>query len=164
MLRVSNNLLFRIMFKILSQVVIEGDEGGLFDSFRFDIFNPTKFSAGGIYSLLGYISSLLFTILLIVWIVVIISGAIKIISSEGAEDKLKEGYGNIKNVFVGLTMGLAFFAVLSLIGTFLGFGNVYQWADKLAMCEGKFKYQRESEIEDTGAEVPELTCGTAGWE
>lgn len=152
------------MFKILSQVVIKGDEGGLFESFTFDIFNPSKFSSGGIYSLLGYISSLVFSILLVVWIFVIISGAIKIISSQGAEDKLKEGYTNIKNVFVGLTMGLAFFAVLSLVGMFLGFGNVYQWADKLSMCEGKFKYQAEEDQTDGGLEATELTCGTAGWE
>jgi len=152
------------MHRIFSQVVVGGEENGLFKGFTFDIFNPTKFSAGGLYSLLGYISSLLFTILFIVWIVVIISAAIRIVSSEGAEDKLKEGYNSIKNVFIGLTMGLAFFAILSLIGTFLGFGNVYQWADKLSMCEGEFKYQRESEIEDTGAEVPELECGAAGWE
>ncbi|MBN1916243.1 hypothetical protein JW796_04680 [Candidatus Dojkabacteria bacterium] len=162
------------MNRVSAQVVVPGDEAGLFDDFKFDIFVPANFAEGGIYSLLGYLSSLVFSVLLVVWIVVIIIGVFKIISSQGAEDKIKSGYQEVKNVFIGLTTGLIFFVVLSLIGVFFGFGNVYQWAQNLEMCratstipgvkKNELKFQAKNRLDDDGQTYSDLVClKELGW-
>ncbi len=165
---------FALPSLVAAQVVIEGDPGGLLGDLEIDFFFPANFAVGGIYSLLGYFASLIFSILLVVWIVVIIKGVLQINSSQGDEGGIKSGFQNIKNVFIGLTSGLVFFVVLSLVGVFFGFGNVYQWADKLSMCklgpapistrDQEFKFQAEHRLEDSGLVFADLVCTkTQGW-
>ncbi|HEC65757.1 MAG TPA: hypothetical protein ENI23_10705 [bacterium] len=155
------------------QINITPDEGGFFEEgIRLDLFNP-NFGISGFYSLVGLISMTVFSLLIVVWLVVIGIGAFQIISSQGDEQKIQSGYKNVKNVFVGITIGMLFFIALSLVGTFLGFGNVYQWADKLAICElgessipaqrddiFKFQFEEKTDIPE-GAGIK--CSSTFGW-
>jgi hypothetical protein len=93
----------------------------------------TGIASQGIFATIGYFLEMVFGLLLIIWIGYSIFAAYKIITSNMAKG-LEEGVTIIKNVWVGISIGLGFFIVLSLVGTIIGVGDVTSWHTNLSQC------------------------------
>jgi|GEM_PF-5556627 len=99
-----------------------------------DIFNPTKGWADvGILSMAGLIARFIFMLLMVVWIALIIYAGAIMVKSEGGDD-MKIQMKRIRNIWIGISAGLGFFILVSLIGFFAGVGNVFQWSENLRDC------------------------------
>lgn len=107
---------------------------------------------GGLLATVGFFMSIFFSAMVVIWVALSIYAGIRIISSAGNPEGIEKGTTTIKNIWIGIAMGLGFFALLSLAGAFVGFGNVYEWSTKLAQCGGadsRFYFQMEQqELED----------------
>jgi hypothetical protein len=123
----------------------------------------------GIGAALGWLLSFAFMGLLAIWVTFSIVAAYKITRS-GMEKELEEGMTLIKNVWISATAGLLFFAVISVVGSFIGVGNFTQWNYTLAQCHdasGGFYFMDVAAQEvnglyridpTTGAENPVQCC------
>jgi hypothetical protein len=47
-------------------------------------------------------------------------------------EKLEKGVTLIKNIWMSISMGIAFFLILSALGSFLGFGSIFDWSKNAA--------------------------------
>ncbi len=107
----------------------------------------------GILSAISFFLTIILALMVVAWIGLSIFAGLKIISSAGEPDKIESGTKTIKNIWLGIAIGIGFFAVLSVVGTIAGIGNVFEWYTNLAQCGGgdsKFLFQeRESqEVQD----------------
>lgn len=91
------------------------------------------FKGQGFFSAIGYVLTILLGVLLVIWVGYSIYAGYKIVSSSMAKG-LEEGVNIIKNIWIGITMGLAFFAVISVIGGMLGIGDITRWHTNLSQC------------------------------
>lgn len=133
-----------------------------FSSLGFDINLPefTTIFDKGIASGIGWLLSFAFMGLLAIWIVFSIIAAYKITTS-GMEKAMEEGFTLIKNVWISATVGLAFFAVLSVIGSFIGVGNFTEWNYTLSQCHdntGGFYFMDISAQEQFGITGSNVQC------
>jgi hypothetical protein len=100
---------------------------------KFSLPDFTTIFDKGIASGIGWVLSFAFMGLLAIWITFSIIAAYKI-SRSGMEKELETGMTLIKNVWVSATVGLIFFAVISVIGSFMGVGNITEWNYTLMQC------------------------------
>ena len=91
------------------------------------------FKGQGFFSAIGYVLTILLGVLLVIWVGYSIYAGYKIVTSSMAKG-LEEGVNIIKNIWIGISMGLAFFAVISLIGGMLGIGDITRWHTNLSQC------------------------------
>ncbi|KXK26787.1 MAG: hypothetical protein TR69_WS6001000808 [candidate division WS6 bacterium OLB20] len=125
---------------------------------------------GGVLSVIALFISLLFSVMLVVWVVFSIYAGIKIITSAGNPDGIQGGMTVIKNIWIGIAMFLGFLIVLSLIGVFTGVGDIYSWSSNLAQCGGadsefKFRYielEMQPEIADDERREYAIACCRTG--
>ncbi|HOY46160.1 MAG TPA: hypothetical protein PKU95_00830 [Candidatus Dojkabacteria bacterium] len=106
-----------------------------FDAIGITISLPdfTTIFDKGVASGVGWLLSFAFMGLLAIWITFSLIAAYKITRS-GMEKELETGVTLIKNVWVSATVGLIFFAVISVIGSFIGVGNITEWNYTLMQC------------------------------
>lgn len=122
------------------------------------VFNLPDFTTifdQGIGSAIGWVLSFAFTGLLVIWVVFSIIAAYKITRS-GMEKELEEGMTLIKNVWMSASGGLLFFAVVSIVGAFIGVGSLMEWPYTLAQChdvDGGFYFMDIASLEMNGIEV-----------
>jgi hypothetical protein len=113
----------------------------------------------GIGSLLGFFM----VVMMVIWVVYSIYAGFKINMSQGKEEDVKTGFTLIKNVWISITWGVAFFILLSIIGTFMGVGNVTQWSYNLAQCNGAaggFYFRDRAAAESLGLPADQFWCCT----
>lgn len=91
------------------------------------------FKGQGLLAILGNILTIIMAILFVIWVGYSIYASYKIVTSEMAKG-MEEGINIIKNVWIGISMGLAFFAVISLIGGIVGIGDITRWHTNLSQC------------------------------
>jgi hypothetical protein len=91
------------------------------------------FKGQGVLAAMGYILNIVLAILFVVWIGYSIYAGYKIATSSMAKG-LEEGMAIIKNIWIGISMGIAFFAVISVIGGIVGIGDVTRWHTNLSQC------------------------------
>ena len=92
------------------------------------VFNNGALAALG--ALLGFFLGAM----ILIWIGFSIYGAYKFILSNGDPKGIEGGMTLIKNVWISISVGIIFFIVISVIGTFLGVGDVTKWYYQLAQC------------------------------
>jgi hypothetical protein len=114
---------------LFSSKIIIGGPGGIVLNFP----SIEGIFSGGVLSAIAFFLSMVFTLLIVIWIGYSIYGAYKIIASGGGEE-LQKGMTIIKNIWLSITFGLGFFIVLSAIGTFVGVGSIYDWTKSVAQC------------------------------
>ena len=138
-----------------------------FSKLGINIHFPTPNGGGlfgnGVLAGIGALMSYFLMILVLIWIVYSIYAAFKIITSQGAEKDIETGMTLVKNVWVSITWGLAFFAVLSIIGAFIGIGDVTQWYYSLAQCNGSgggFYFLDRAAADTAGVPTDEFQCCT----
>ncbi len=122
--------------------------------------NFTTIFDNGIAAGVGWLLSFAFMGLLAIWIVFTIIAAYKITTS-GMEKAMEEGFTLIKNTWISATVGLVFFAVLSVIGSFLGVGNFTEWNYTLAQCHdntGGFYFMDIAAQEQMGITGENVQC------
>ena len=87
----------------------------------------------GFFSAMGYVLSIAMGVLLVIWIGYSLYAGYKITTSSMSKG-LEEGVNIIKNIWIGMSMGLAFFAIISLVGGMLGIGDITRWHTNLSQC------------------------------
>jgi hypothetical protein len=111
--------------------------------------NAAGIFGNGVLSAISFLLTLVLAFMVVAWIGLSIFAGLKIISSAGEPEKIESGTKTIKNIWLGIAIGIGFFAVMSVVGTFAGIGNVFEWYVNLAQCGGadsKFLFQeRESQ-------------------
>jgi hypothetical protein len=123
---------------------------------KIDLPEIMLFKGQGILSAMGYILNIILGILLVIWIGYSIYAGYKIVTSSMAKG-LEEGVNMIKNVWIGISMGLAFFAVISVVGGIMGVGDITRWHVNLSQCNngtGGF-YFKDVQEQITLGVVPE---------
>ena len=93
-----------------------------------------------IFSWLGLVGALYTVVIVIFWIFYIIRAAFKALKSEGTPEELAESTKQIKSVFVAVAMSVLFPVLMSIIGLFLGAGNVFQWPKAFQKCPTSSEY------------------------
>ncbi|MFQ5493455.1 MAG: hypothetical protein ACE5DX_04820 [Candidatus Dojkabacteria bacterium] len=116
----------------ITEFLNQVDIGGV----KLDLFNFGGIFSRGLLAAVGFFMSLFFTFLLVVWVGLSIYAALKIVASQGNPESIQGAMTTIRNIWVGIAMGLVFFVVLSFLGSMVGFGNIYQWANNLSQCGG----------------------------
>jgi hypothetical protein len=101
--------------------------------FKVNLPTISGIASNGVFAAIGFFLEWILGFLLIIWIGFSIYAAFKIITSQMAEG-LEEGVKIIKNIWIGISIGLLFMISLSFIGAFVGFGNITEWHHSLAQC------------------------------
>ena len=99
----------------------------------FNVGNTVNFS---IFSWLAFAGSLATVGLVIFWIYLMIRAGIKGLQSEGKPEGIAEAANQVKSVLIGMFITFLFPAILSLAGTFVGVGNIFQWPKMFSYCNG----------------------------
>jgi len=100
-------------------------------TFNTPYLNINNFSLISWLSTLGIIIIVVLTAYWFFLILKIIFDAIK--ASEKAED-LKKVLGRLRRLFISIAIFFLFPLILSLVGIFAGFGNVFQWPEMFSFC------------------------------
>ena len=101
--------------------------------FTFNLPGISGIASNGVFAAIGFFLEWVLGFLILIWIGFSMFAAYKIITSQMAEG-LEEGVKIIKNIWIGISIGLLFFASLSLIGAIMGIGNITEWHHSLAQC------------------------------
>lgn len=169
MLKIKLLTIMILLTSISASMAQEVDvNGNTVDTGLFDFGNFTENT--GLLSILGVVSSLIFSFLLVAWIFIAIFAGIKIISSQGNPEGIQGGTKRIQNMLMGITIGILFFIAVSVLGWFAGVGNIYEWSESFKECECAggadtcyhYRFQAESAYEVAGDEL-ECVEG-AGWQ
>jgi len=87
----------------------------------------------------------LFTVgLVIFWISLLVRAGFKAMQSGGNAEGLTELSKSIRSIFIGITLTIMVPIILSVTGTALGIGNVFQWPKMFTKCNvtsGTVKYE-----------------------
>jgi len=132
-------------------------------SISLNIFNPSKFEGqASFWSLVGWFISLLFPIAFLASIAFIAIGTIKYVSSNGEDAKVQSARKYIKNAVLGFVSTIVFFIGANLILIIFGFGNLFDFAQNVAVCEDKalYEYKRDN---PTYLDSDDCTCTASGW-
>jgi len=100
---------------------------------KIDLPTVMLFKGQGFFSAMGYILTMVLAVIFVIWVGYSIYAGYKIVTSSMAKG-LEEGVGMIKNVWIGISMGLAFFAVISVVGGIMGIGDITRWHINLSQC------------------------------
>lgn len=129
------------IFKLFTQYTIPGSDIFL------DLPTFGGFFEKGFFSAVGMGMFFFLSLIVVVWVALGIYAAFLIISSFGAEDKIKKGWTTIKSVWIGITYMIGFFLVVTIVGVFIGIGSPWNWAENLQQCaaggpaSGRFYFQ-----------------------
>ena len=121
--------------KFLNIIEVPGPSGSP-PLFILDIPSVEGVFERGALSTVSFFISMFFSLVIIVWIVYTLFAVFKIISSQGNPEEVEKSFASIRNIWIGISMGLVFFAVIALLGAIFGFGSVYDWSTRLAQCGG----------------------------
>lgn len=88
----------------------------------------------GILVAIGSLLNYFFVILVLIFVGYSIYAGFKIIKSQGDSKEIETGINLIKNVWISVAWGIVFFIAISVVGAFLGIGDVTQWYYQLAQC------------------------------
>jgi hypothetical protein len=122
---------------------------GLLDPIQVSYF-PIVGGLGGLfvdmdsYSILSWVSffgNLAIVAVIILWIVRILLIGVEVIRNGENEEKLQEGVKRIKALFIGIVMGMVFPIGLSIIGSRVGIGNIFQWPIMFSFCREGSQYE-----------------------
>lgn len=91
---------------------------------------------GGVLSAASFFVSIAFSIMIAVWVGLTMLAAFRIISGQGSQESREKGIKIIRNIWVGITSLVVFFAVISMVGVLIGFGSIYDWSTNLQQCPG----------------------------
>lgn len=172
-------LLVVIICSLFGTVVAQQENGvdvqiGDYD-LNLDLYNPAGgWGNVGILSLLSLIAEFAFSFLVVAWVFVAIFAGLKIIRSQGASDQIEGGTKRLKNMLAGITVGLLFFVAISVLGSYAGIGNIFEWSDSLKECSCEltpenrkcytYKFQAESSVDPTQNPDPLWVCVEGqGW-
>ena len=100
-------------------------------TFNTPYLNINNFSLISWLSTFGIIIIVVLTAYWFFLILKIIFDAIK--ASEKAED-LKKVFDRLRRLFISIAIFFLFPLILSLVGIFAGFGNVFQWPEMFSFC------------------------------
>lgn len=106
--------------------------------------NVGGIATGGVLSVIAFGISMVFTVMVVVWVALSIYAGIRIITSAAEPDGIEAGKKTITNIWIGIAMFLGFLVVLSVVGAFTGIGDIYSWHTNLAQCggtSGQFMFQ-----------------------
>jgi len=87
----------------------------------------------GIFATIAYVLELIFGLMVLIWVGYSIYAGYKIITNSEAKG-IEEGIKIIKNIWIGISIGLLFFVVLSITGSVMGVGDITRWHIGLAQC------------------------------
>jgi hypothetical protein len=116
-------------------------------TFNTPYLNINNFSLISWLSTFGIIIIVVLTAYWFFLILKIIFDAIK--ASEKAED-LKKVFDRLRRLFISIAIFFLFPLVLSLVGIFAGFGNVFQWPEMFSFC--KVEVQDDGSIKSSTEE------------
>lgn len=147
-------------FKITNQLVIPSSD------FEIAVPGSGGLFSGGLLSGLSILVSIFFAILIVIWIALSIYAGINIVRGYADQQLKEKGIQTIRNIWLGITSLVVFIAIISIAGSFIGFGNVFQWSDNLAQCNsapGLYFSEleqglREAEVEGTATQVNVYCC------
>ncbi len=141
-----------------------GDEG-----LTLSILKPSRLmkmeGTASFWSLVAYISSVLWWFVLVAFFFAVGIGAIRWISSQGQEAKLQSAKKWLVNAVVGFSATIAVFLIANFITWLIGIGGVFDLAKNLAVCgegddkEVLFEWKKEHDMMD----ATDCTCNYKGW-
>lgn len=130
-----------------------GDEG-----LTLNILKPSKLmkmeGTASFWSLVAYISSVLWWFVLVVFFFAVGIGAIRWISSQGQEAQLQSAKKWMVNAVTGFTATIVVFLIANFITWLIGIGGVFDLPQNLAVCgEGDnkqvlFEWKKEHDMLD----------------
>jgi hypothetical protein len=101
----------------------------------FPVFDAIDAKYYTILSWLTFAGGLVIGFAIIIWVGRILLAGIEAVRSSGDPDKLKESYDKVKADFMGVGLTLIFPIILTIIGAFLGIGNIFDWPRMFSGCE-----------------------------
>jgi hypothetical protein len=93
--------------------------------------NPQRFS---ILSWLSLAVNVIIIGVILYWIGLVLKGALTIVSSAGAPDKVAAGLQQIQAVLKSIAAMFIFLLIVILFGNFFGIGSVWQWPESFSQC------------------------------
>lgn len=94
---------------------------------------------------ISYIATLLsvgFVLLVALWVFRIVRATVIIINSRGEGKDIEAASKKVLNIFAGIALLFLFFVGLSLLGGFLGVGDLFNWPRAFSRCNnGDFHFQ-----------------------
>lgn len=96
--------------------------------------SPIDLSNFSIFSWVSFFGILLIVLIVVYWVWVIIKIGVLAIQSEGNQEKLQEVAKRFRAIFLSMALFFLFPVALSLIGIFLGIGNIFQWPKMFSFC------------------------------
>ncbi|MFC1780498.1 hypothetical protein ACFLY9_02290 [Patescibacteria group bacterium] len=140
-------------------------EGGL----NLNIMKPLAFwdmeGTASIWSIAAMILNLIWPVLFIAFIVAVLVGVMKWMSSQGDETKLQSARKWIQNAIIGFVATGMIFVGANVATWWLGLGSVFSLSQNLAVCGDDVLYEyKKNTFGDAGADV-ECTCseGAITW-
>lgn len=91
------------------------------------------------FSLLSYFSLIFALVFLgvgMLWVILVIRGALEYLRSEGDEGMIESGMKKIRNVLVSISMLFVFLVAIVFVASFFGIGNFWEWPRSFSLCNG----------------------------
>lgn len=95
------------------------------------------------FSLLSYagvLITLVFVAVLLLWVYLVLRGAVDVIRSQGEEGMIEGGKKRISNVLISISVLFVFLVGITLVGSFFGVGNFWEWPKSFSLCTDSDNY------------------------
>ncbi|MCA9386144.1 hypothetical protein KC717_05850 [Candidatus Dojkabacteria bacterium] len=142
---VSSVVLFSIVNNVLAQVGVGDEDGGR--DVTIEIFGPSMFTnlrTYGVYRFAGYITTYILLVVFVLTILYMLFATVKMMQSQGDQNMFSDNLKKIRELLRGLALTFVFLMLYTGVGLALGFGNVFQWPNKLSQCgDGEFLFRAE---------------------
>lgn len=90
------------------------------------------------FSVLSYVAiviDLLILVMAVVWVSMVIRGAVQVLRSEGNEEEIGKGRTRITRVLMGISAMFVFVVLISVVASFFGVGNFWEWPKAFSTCK-----------------------------
>lgn len=135
------------------------------DGLKLNIPKPIKVwdveGTASFWSILSWGFSVLWVLQFFAFIVAVVIGAIKWISSQGEPTKLEAAQKWMKNALMGFAATILIFVGVNFFTWMFGLGDIFDLAQNLAVCEGEvlYEWKRDNNQED----ARKCECTDSGW-
>lgn len=115
-----------------------------------------------ILSYVGVLLTLVFIAVLLLWVYLVLKSSVEVMRSQGDEGAIEGSKKRITNVLVSISILFAFLIGITLVGSFFGVGNFWQWPKSFSLCKDEetyyFRYALENADSGMSTEQLETKC------
>ncbi|MCA9379539.1 hypothetical protein KC640_03855, partial [Candidatus Dojkabacteria bacterium] len=106
--------------------------------------------------------TLVFIGVLLLWVYLVLRAALDVVRSQGDEGMIEGGKKRITNVLMSISILFVFLVGITLIASFFGVGNFWQWPKSFSLCTNSdtyyFRYALEQADSGKTPEQLEAEC------